>query len=198
MNKITGILGILCAFLLTAFPTLTKADPPPPYRITSDEALKQYFQTNFENMHSALASKPHIHPRDILKFFAIETRTDDGKWYYLEPKFSRWNPFGADADNYGDLVVTFKAAISDFKEILGHMYPAYTGIGFGVKWNENEKAIEVDKVFEGTPAAKAGLKKGDFVVAVDGRPARDEQTMGEILDSINDETRLGESVTHSI
>jgi serine protease Do len=42
---------------------------------------------------------------------------------------------------------------------------AYLGIGFSIE-NDN---LEITDVYEGTPAAKAGLKVGDLIAAIDGK-----------------------------
>jgi hypothetical protein len=43
-------------------------------------------------------------------------------------------------------------------------------IGLGVEWKPDKGALEVVKVIRGGPAARAGLVKGDRILAVDGHP----------------------------
>jgi carboxyl-terminal processing protease len=45
--------------------------------------------------------------------------------------------------------------------------------GIGVRIRVREKGIEVVSVMDGSPAAKAGLTRGDLIVAVNGRPTRE-------------------------
>ena len=49
------------------------------------------------------------------------------------------------------------------KEIQGDM----SGIGFDYEKNSKNQ-IKITKVYEGSPAKNAGLKKGDLIVAFDG------------------------------
>jgi carboxyl-terminal processing protease len=44
----------------------------------------------------------------------------------------------------------------------------YAGIGTEV--NQDSRGLRVVRVFPGTPAARAGIRRGDLVVAADGRP----------------------------
>jgi len=53
---------------------------------------------------------------------------------------------------------------SDFNERL---YGDYTGIGTEITMNENGDVM-IYQPFEGSPAEKAGLKKGDIIVKIDG------------------------------
>lgn len=43
----------------------------------------------------------------------------------------------------------------------------FAGIGAQIRYNSQHKHIIIDEPFEGTPAAKAGLKKGDIILSVD-------------------------------
>lgn len=47
--------------------------------------------------------------------------------------------------------------------------PSFSGIGVTVR-PERGGALEVESVIQGTPAARAGLRRGDRIVAVEGRP----------------------------
>jgi carboxyl-terminal processing protease len=49
------------------------------------------------------------------------------------------------------------------EEISGH----FSGIGLSVK--EVKRGLEVERAFEGSPAARAGIEAGDTIVSVDGR-----------------------------
>ena len=46
----------------------------------------------------------------------------------------------------------------------------YTGIGVYVSYHMIENTVQVLAAYEGTPAAKAGILPGDYIVAVDGVP----------------------------
>ena len=47
------------------------------------------------------------------------------------------------------------------------MEGAYTGIGATVHYSFKEKNVVIDEPFDGSPAAKAGLRKGDKILAID-------------------------------
>lgn len=45
----------------------------------------------------------------------------------------------------------------------------YAGIGSIIHYSFTKKTVVIDEPFEGSPAAKAGLKKGDEVVSIDNK-----------------------------
>lgn len=45
----------------------------------------------------------------------------------------------------------------------------------------DKNGVLVSRVFEGTPAAKAGLKEGDIVTALDGKPMKDGRELQQIV-----------------
>ncbi len=57
---------------------------------------------------------------------------------------------------------------SDFNERL---YGDYTGIGTEITMNENGEVV-IYQPFEGSPAEKAGLKKGDIITKIDGESVK--------------------------
>ena len=57
---------------------------------------------------------------------------------------------------------------SDFNERL---YGDYTGIGTEITMNENGEVV-IYNPFEGSPAEKAGLKKGDIIIKIDGKSVK--------------------------
>lgn len=68
-----------------------------------------------------------------------------------------------------------------FRQELKRIFPDgkldYTGIGIFTK-TSNEKTF-ISGIIEGTPAAKSGLKVGDEVVAVDGKPYQSIQSFAD-------------------
>ena len=42
--------------------------------------------------------------------------------------------------------------------------------GEGLPWNPTLKSVRIAKVVPGSPAAKAGITDGDFIVAIEGKP----------------------------
>jgi carboxyl-terminal processing protease len=68
-----------------------------------------------------------------------------------------------------------------FRQELKRIFPAgkldYTGIGIFTKTSNGKTFIS--GIIEGTPAAKSGLKVGDEVVAVDGKPYQPIQSFAD-------------------
>lgn len=48
----------------------------------------------------------------------------------------------------------------------------YGGVGISIRWER--RGLRVARVFKGSPAAAAGIKRGDLVTVVDGRPIEGE------------------------
>jgi carboxyl-terminal processing protease len=70
-------------------------------------------------------------------------------------------------DPYTELFTPAEAA--DFREQLSG---EYVGIGVVIAPNTKADAIEIVRVFVGTPAEEAGLKPGDLIDSIDGTTAR--------------------------
>ena len=70
-------------------------------------------------------------------------------------------------DPYTELFTPAEAA--DFREQLSG---EYVGIGVVITPNKTADAIQIVRVFAGTPAEEAGLKAGDLIDSVDGTTAR--------------------------
>jgi carboxyl-terminal processing protease len=70
-------------------------------------------------------------------------------------------------DPYTELFTPSEAAT--FREELSG---EYVGIGVVITANKDASAIEIVRVFSGTPAEKAGLKPGDVIDSIDGVSAR--------------------------
>lgn len=70
-------------------------------------------------------------------------------------------------DPYTELFTPSEAAA--FREDLSG---EYVGIGVVITANKDGSAIEIVRVFSGTPAEKAGLKPGDVIDSIDGVSAR--------------------------
>lgn len=68
---------------------------------------------------------------------------------------------------------------SDFNERL---YGDYTGIGTEITMNESGEVV-IYQPFEGSPAEKAGLKKGDIITEIDGKSVKGK-TSSDVSDMI--------------
>lgn len=53
---------------------------------------------------------------------------------------------------------------TDLKSILTGRY---VGIGSVIRYNQKLKRVVIDEPYDGTPAAQAGLKKGDIIISID-------------------------------
>jgi carboxyl-terminal processing protease len=70
-------------------------------------------------------------------------------------------------DPYTELFTPAEAA--DFREELSG---EYVGIGVVISPSKKADAIEIVRIFPGTPAEEAGLKPGDIIDSIDGSTAR--------------------------
>ncbi len=70
-------------------------------------------------------------------------------------------------DPYTELFTPAEAA--DFREELSG---EYVGIGVVISQSKKADAVEIVRVFSGTPAEQAGLKPGDIIDSIDGSTAR--------------------------
>ena len=68
----------------------------------------------------------------------------------------------------GDKYAYYRTA-EEFEEYDEEMSGKFGGIGVQVEYNHTEQTILVNQVFEGGPAAEAGMKVGDYIVGVDGK-----------------------------
>jgi serine protease Do len=73
---------------------------------------------------------------------------------------------------------------------FGRSERPYLGVGFARETND----LEVTDVYDDTPAAKAGLKVGDVVVAIDGKKLRERKDLADYLGT----KKIGDEVTIAI
>ena len=62
----------------------------------------------------------------------------------------------------------------EFKDLMVTMEGDYGGIGATLSQDKVTKEVSVVEVYEGSPAARAGLERGDIVISVDGHLGTDE------------------------
>lgn len=62
----------------------------------------------------------------------------------------------------------------EFKDLMVTMEGDYGGIGATLSQDKATKEVSVVEVYEGSPAARAGLDRGDIVISVDGHLGTDE------------------------
>ena len=107
------------------------------------------------------------------------------------------SPFGSQTQESGNIGVGFAIPIDEAvytaDQIIrtGHAVHAIIGVALAPD-NGNESGATISSVTPGGPAAKAGLRSGDVVVAIDGRTVLDADTA--IVD-IRGEHRPGDTVT---
>lgn len=63
---------------------------------------------------------------------------------------------------------------AEYKDLMVSLSGDYAGIGAVLSQNKDTMQITVNTVYSGSPAEKAGLKKGDIIISVDGNQAVDE------------------------
>lgn len=63
------------------------------------------------------------------------------------------------------------------------------GIAFLPKERDSGEGIVIDRVMDGSPAAEAGLRKGDVVIVANDRELRDPQQLAEVVQKTGQEGR---------
>lgn len=102
--------------------------------------------------------------REVVEKYYLED-VDDEKWQegiYHGAMESLGDPYSEyyTEEEYSDLLVSLTGD--------------YAGVGALLQKNAETGTISIVKVYEGTPAEEAGLKKGDIIIDADGYPATDE------------------------
>lgn len=69
---------------------------------------------------------------------------------------------------------------------------SYSGIGIAVTKGKREKGLTITHIYDHSPAKKAGLKQGDKIVEIDGKPISASATSTEAIRNIKGE--IGTSV----
>lgn len=82
-----------------------------------------------------------------------------------------------------------KDSKKDFEDELAG---TYYGIGAEIK-QINEEEVMINKVFDGSPAEKAGLKSGDIFVSIDGKSAKGKTT-AEIAKNLKSKSKETSSI----
>ena len=75
----------------------------------------------------------------------------------------------------------------------GHVTRGWIGVGVQDMTKELSESFKlpeirgalITEVFRGTPADKAGVKLGDILVAIEGRPVTDSSTMLNLVSALN-------------
>ena len=104
----------------------------------------------------------YLQVMEIIKSDYVEKNVDDQKLVY--------GSIRGLLDALDDPYTRFMEPTA-YKEMKTRMGGSYSGIGIyiGIK----EKQLSVITPIEGTPAKKAGLKSGDFILNIDNRPTKD-------------------------
>lgn len=63
----------------------------------------------------------------------------------------------------------------------------YTGVGIEIKLDDSKRTI-INRVFDESPASKAGLKSGDYLISIDGTSTKDK-SLDEIAKLIKDDKK---------
>ena len=62
----------------------------------------------------------------------------------------------------------------EYEDLMATLTGNYAGIGALLQKNAETGAVTITKVYKGTPAEKAGLLEGDYIISADGYAATDE------------------------
>lgn len=85
--------------------------------------------------------------------------------------------YGAE-DKYGNYMTA-----EEYEKYRKTLNAQMDGIGVSVIWDTDIKALEVITVYENSPAEKAGVQPGDFIIAADGKASSElgyDQTVAAI------------------
>lgn len=169
-------------------------DIPRHYAITDDTKLQQevFRYADFRELTSRMSTKPVVSPKDILRHFEV-VRLKDGE-YNLKPKFT-WLSFD---EREVDFTVVLKE-VARRAELVGpsNSFPKYVGVGIVLKVDKNSGALLIREVIPGSPAEKAGLKKDDEMVKVDGVPV-DSKDINDTIQRLRGNEEIGTHVLISI
>lgn len=80
-----------------------------------------------------------------------------------------------------------------YSEMKSDIEQQYGGIGAYVE--PAESAVEIVAPIRGTPAFEAGLKPGDLVIAIDGKPVESEQTLDKSISMMKGEPGTDVTIT---
>ncbi|MDC7280396.1 S41 family peptidase [Butyrivibrio fibrisolvens] len=62
----------------------------------------------------------------------------------------------------------------EYQDLMATLTGNYAGIGALLQKNAETGAVSITKIYKDTPAEKAGLKEGDYIISADGYLATDE------------------------
>ncbi|WP_141735196.1 S41 family peptidase [Oligoflexus tunisiensis] len=112
---------------------------------------------NFETVKQALL-KHYVNKgltEDDLYRAAVE-----GMLSQIDPEMTMWNKL---------------MSPTEYRELLGDMQGRIVGVGIEVGFNEANGYADVMGVIPGTPAEKAGIKRGDQILRIDGQSFKGKQ-----------------------
>jgi S1-C subfamily serine protease len=99
------------------------------------------------------------------------------------------------ADDKGEAVKSVRASYANFVwGVPAEREPEFPDLGVATRAAETPPGLVILNVEEDSPAARAGLKDGDIVLALDGAPLADREALARALGS----RRWGDSVAVSI
>jgi carboxyl-terminal processing protease len=104
----------------------------------------------------------------LLKNYVSKGLTEDdlyraaveGMLSQIDPEMTLWNKL---------------MSPTEYRELLGDMQGRIVGVGIEVGFNETNGYADVMGVLPGTPAEKAGIKRGDQILRIDGQSFKGKQ-----------------------
>ncbi|MFV0445554.1 MAG: S41 family peptidase [Planctomycetaceae bacterium] len=83
-------------------------------------------------------------------------------------------------DPYSDYI-----SPDDLSKFTEAVEQEFGGVGIQVQWNPEERSITVMTPFPGSPAYKAGVRAGDRIVEIEGKPVKDFPAGDEIQTAVS-------------
>ncbi len=124
----------------------------------------------------------HLRPEDMGVFWEAMELLERDFYGDLPPKQERvYGAIRGVIDTLDDPYTGFLTP-DQAQSFMESMEGTFEGIGATVEWDEEHKAVRIVEPFENQPAWKAGLRRGDLIIAVDGEPVSE---MGDLQVAIS-------------
>lgn len=128
------------------------------------------------------AEERRLRPEDMAVFWEAMELLEQNFYGEMPPKRERvYGAIRGVIDTLDDPNTGFLTP-EQAQSFMDSMEGNYEGIGATVEWDEDLKAVRIVEPFPDQPAWRAGLRRGDLIIAVDGEPVSE---MGDLQVAIS-------------